>query len=81
MAKEKKEHLFHFTVDEEELTTSEHTLTVRQILEMANLDPDTHYLIELKGHNQEPHENLDEAIHIHEKQKFISVYRGETPVS
>lgn len=81
MANEKHEHLFHFTVDEEELSTSEHTLKVRQILQLANLDPDTHYLIELKGAHQDPLKDLDQTVHLHENQKFISVYTGETPVS
>lgn len=81
MANEKHEHAFHFTVDGEELTTAEHTLTVRQILQLANLDPDTHYLIELKGEHQDPLKDLDQPVHMHEHQKFISVFTGETPVS
>lgn len=81
MANDKSGHVFHFTVGEEELTTAEHVLTVRQILELAGLEPGTHYLIELKGVAREEHRNLDEEVHIHEHLAFIAIYTGETPVS
>ena len=74
-------HVIHYFVDDEEQTTTAHRLTVEQILKNAGLDPSTHYLIELEGHHQVQHQNLGEEIRIHEKQKFISVFNGPTPVS
>lgn len=72
-----------FTVDGEEFTTAEHDLTPRQILESyAHLDPSTHYLIWVHGRSQESFERrLDDEIHVHEHQTFITASTGPTPVS
>ncbi len=74
-------HVIHYFVDAEEQTTTDPVLTVRQILERAGLDPGTHYLIEIRGHEQIPHRDLDEKLRLHEKEKFISVFTGPTPLS
>lgn len=81
MGTEVKTHVIHFTVDDEPLATTEANLTVRQILGLAHLDVATHYLVEIRGNHQEKHTNLDEALHLNEKEKFISVFTGPTPVS
>jgi hypothetical protein len=73
---------FHYTVDDEPQSTSEHTLTARQILQNAGIDSVTHYLVEIDGQHQKPYkDNPDEDIHIHQKMKFISIFNGPTPVS
>jgi hypothetical protein len=72
---------FDYTVDGEPQTTTEHQLTVRQILSGAGIDPATHYLLEIQGNHQVPHPNLEEVIHVHEHMKFISVSTQPTPVS
>jgi hypothetical protein len=73
---------FDYTVDDEPQSTNEHTLTPRQILTKAGIDPETHYLVQIKGQAQESYKDkLDEEIHMHQHMKFISVYIGETPVS
>jgi hypothetical protein len=74
-------HTTEFFVDGEAQFTSEHTLTVAQILNLVGLDPATHFLVELQGNHQAEHRDAGEEIHIHEKQKFITVFTGETPVS
>lgn len=74
-------HVIHYFVDAEEQTTTDPNLTVAQILKNAGLDPATHFLIEIRGQHQVPHQDLNEVIHIHEKEKFISVFSGPTPVS
>ena len=79
--KKPRPHSIEFFVDEEELQTTDSTLTVRQILILAGLDPTTHYLIEIQGNHQVPHKDLGEVLKIHEKQKFLSVFSGPTPVS
>ena len=73
---------FEYTVDDEPQTTTEHTLTARQILQSAGLDPSTYHLVEIKGQHQESYQNKpDELIHMHEHGKFISVFNGPTTVS
>ena len=73
---------FEFTVDDEPLSTSEHILTPTQILKLAELDPATHYLIELKGNTRESFKDRpDTEIHMHPHLRFISVHNGPTPVS
>jgi hypothetical protein len=76
-----KPHVTTFFVDNEPLTTTEKSLTVKEILEKAKLDSANHYLIELRGDHQIDHKDLTEEVKIHEGEKFISVFTGETPVS
>jgi hypothetical protein len=74
-------HTTEFFVDGEPQFTTEHTLTMAQILNSVGLDPATHFLVEIRGNHQIEHRDPSEEIHIHEKQKFITVFTGETPVS
>lgn len=69
-----------YTLDGEDKTTTEKTLTPRQIL--GDLDPTTHYLVELVGHERKSYQNQPDAtIHMHPKMTFISVSVAPTPVS
>ncbi len=70
-----------YTVDGVTQETTEAVMTVRQILQGAGLDPENHYLVELRGANQIDHKNLDEQLRVHEKDQFISVFTGPTPLS
>lgn len=73
---------FQFTVDDESFSTHEHTLTPIQILEIAGLDPATHYLVQIHGNHQVSYKDKpNEPIHMHQHAKFVSVFTGETPVS
>ena len=73
---------FQYTVDDEPQTTTEHTLTARQILQAAGIDPDTHYLVEIEGQHKKSYQHKpDELIHIHQHMKFVSVFNGPTTVS
>ncbi len=91
MAEEKKEHnekkpeehtVFHYTVDDEQQTTSQHVLTPRDILINVGLNPTTYYLVQIKGNEQESYKDkYDEQIQMHQDMTFISVYIGDTPVS
>ena len=77
-----KPHVTTFEVDGEPVETTEKTLTPTQILGLAGVDATNHYLVELKGREQDSYEGRpDEPIHVHEKQKFITVATGPTPVS
>ena len=73
---------FKFTVDDEPFSTHEHTLTPTQILQIAEIDPTTHYLVEIRGNHQLSYKDKpNEPIHMHQHAKFVSVFTGETPVS
>lgn len=74
-------HVTHYTVDSVPQETTEATLTVREILEHAGLDPANHYLVELQGSHQIDLKDLNQEVHIHEKEEFISVFTGPTPFS
>lgn len=75
-------HVIHYTVDDEEFTTTERTLTPRVILENAGLDPTTHYLELHEGnHTISYKDNMDEPIHMHEGMVFSSVDMGPAPLS
>ncbi len=79
---EPKNKEIEYMVDDEEQYTTEKTLTPRQILEKAGIDPENHYLVQMQGNHRESYKDkMDESIHMHEKMKFISVFTGETPVS
>ncbi len=73
---------FTYSVDDEPQSTSEHTLTPVQILQIAGIDPSAHYLVQIIGNHQESYQNkMEEPIHMHEHMKFISVSTGPTTVS
>ncbi len=73
---------FTYTVDDEPQTTTAHELTPTQILQNAGIDPATHYLVEIRGHERISFQGKpDVEIHMHEHMKFISVSTGPTPVS
>jgi hypothetical protein len=81
MATATKQHEIDFEIDGETVETTSHTLTVGEILNLAHLDPTTHYLIEIRGNNQIKHTESTEPIKLHKKMKFISVFTGPTPIS
>jgi hypothetical protein len=77
-----KPHTIQFEVDGEPVETAEKTLTPTQILGLAGVDASTHYLVQVEGRHQTSYQDKpNEPIHIHEKQKFITVATGPTPVS
>lgn len=78
----KPPHVVEILVDGEKIDTREHELTARQVLELAGIDPETHYLVKIQGRHQIPYkEDPNAEIHLHEGIEFISVSTGPTPVS
>jgi len=74
--------VFDYTVDGEPQTTSEHILTPKAILLKAEIDPATHYLVQIIGVNKESYKDTPEKeLHMHEHMKFVSSSTGPTPVS
>lgn len=73
---------FEYTVDDEPQTTQEHILTPVQILQLAGIDPATHYLVQVIGQHQESYQNdPNREIHMHQHMRFISVPTGPATVS
>lgn len=76
--------IFHYTIDNEPETSDEKFMTANEILIAAGFDPKDYYLVEIL-HNQQQKSYKDcpdERIELKcPGNKFISVFRGETPVS
>jgi hypothetical protein len=71
-----------FSVDDEPVETTHHSLTPRSILALAGIDPENHYLVKIHGREQHSYQDApDTPIEVHENEKFISVATGPTPVS
>jgi hypothetical protein len=73
-----------YTVDDEPQTTTDRTLTPREILTKAGIDAATHYLVLLHGNSGQRTSyegKMDEVIHMHPKMRFVSVSTGPTTVS
>jgi len=69
-------------VDDEEYYTSESYLTPNQILELADISIEDHYLKQIVGTNQISYKDkMDESIKICPNMKFVSIFIGETPVA
>jgi hypothetical protein len=69
-------------VDGEPITTSEDDLTPNQILELAGIDPSTHYLERIEGREHTSYQGKgDVPIHVHEREVFLSIPTGPTPTS
>jgi len=82
MQDEKARVAIKFTVDDEQYTTDDRTLTPTQILHIAGIDPATHYLVEIKNKRQVSYRDQpNEEIRINKDDKFVSVFMGPTPVS
>ena len=77
-----KPHEIEFSVDGETVTTTEHELTPVQIMQLAGVDPATHYLKEIRGQQQISYKDMpNEPIHVHNNQRFITNSLEPTPVS
>jgi hypothetical protein len=69
-------------LDGEDLTVPDRDITPNEILGLAGLDPATHYLVRLKGKNQESYQGHgEETIKVHPNEKFLSLSTGPTPTS
>ena len=81
---ETSHHTFHIKVDGETEVAREPTLTPREIMNRAGVDPDRHYVKSMKmnGHPEESYrDHTDEPVHLRQNQEFVTVAMGSTPVS
>ena len=69
--------------NEETQKTTHKELTANQILEHAKINPETNYLVELRGHHDREsfEDRPNHEIHLQEHMHFVSVARCPTPVS
>lgn len=73
-----------YTLDDEPYTTTDKTLSPRQILAAASIDVNNHYLVLLHGNSGQRTSyegRMDEIIHMHPNMRFLSVSTGPTTVS
>jgi hypothetical protein len=81
----KSPEVFYYFLDEESETTDSEYMTPNKILEAGGITPVTdYYLIEVdaKGQEESHKDNPDKPIKMKcPGSKFVSVFRGETPVS
>lgn len=81
-AAEKHPHVITFTVDGEPVETTERELTAVEIMQLASVDPETHYLKEIRGQRQISYKDRpNEPIRIRQNQRFITNSLEPTPVS
>jgi hypothetical protein len=75
-------HNIHYTVDGEPESTREEKLTPVQIMKNAGIDPQTHYLEQVKGHDIISYKDApNEPIEIKDGAKFLTKSIGPMPVS
>ena len=78
----KERPIFHYTVDGEAQETSQHVLTPIAIMKDAGVEPSTHYLVQMIGHDKKSYQdNPNEEIHMHNHMVFFTNAIGPTPVS
>lgn len=75
-------HVIHYTVNDEPQQTQEQSLTPKEIMTLAGINPDENYLVGIEGRHRESYQDKpDKPIHMHEHQKFVTVFTGSVPVS
>ena len=81
-APEQDPHVIKFTVDGEPVQTTERELTPVEIMQLAGVDPATHYLKEIRGKRQISYKDKpNDPIKVHNKQRFVTNSLEPTPVS
>ena len=76
--------VFYYTVDGESETTDKHSLTPNEILQLAGLNPNDYYLIQINPDNTQISYKDNPNTHIQMKcpgLKFISAFRSGTQVA
>lgn len=77
-----KPKLIEITIDEETYEVQEKDVAVREILALAGKDANSYYLVEIKGRKErKKYTDPDERVNVQKGSKFVTVFRGETPVS
>jgi hypothetical protein len=69
-----------FTIDGVPYTTNDRRQTAEELLRLAGVDPADHDLARVVGHGNVKPLNDNDEIQITPDAKFISLFRGPTPV-
>jgi len=71
------------TIDEQPYEVEDKETAVSEILALAGKGFDSYYLVQIKGKKERTRYEEDpaELVKLHEGSKFVTVFRGETPVS
>jgi hypothetical protein len=78
----KKPKQISIEIDGEDFEVEDREMTVAELLSLVDLNPEDSYLIELHGEGkQDKHENGDEEIKLHNRQRFVSGDRAPAPVA
>lgn len=72
--------VIHYSVNGEPQESTEHKLTVREILENAGFAPAEDYQL-TRDQNHHTFESLDEKVTLHKGESFTATFVGTTPVS
>ena len=82
-AKNDKAKAVEITIDDEPYTAPDHKMAVRDIIALAGVSADDHYLKELKGKREQVSykDKPDEVITLHKGSTFVTVPIGGTEVS
>ena len=70
-----------YYVNDEERHTTEHKLTMAQVVEGAGFTPASDYELEEDDHGNRTYADPAEEVTIHEDQHFTVTYKGVTPTS
>jgi hypothetical protein len=82
MTTAQKEKTVAVLVDNETVTGVPQHTTPDAILEKVAVDPSTHYLVRISGREQHSYDGKgNEAITVHEDEKFVTVSTGPTPTA
>lgn len=77
----KKKHI-KILLDGDPLVVPDKEITPNEILQLAGLDPATHYLVRVKGRHQDSFQGKgDESIRVHDGEVFVSLSTEPTPTS
>lgn len=71
---------FTITIDDEQVEVSQGEYTAAAILDLVDLPPEDHCLIQLTGKKQHELEDAD-VVHLTPATRFITRYCGPTPVA
>lgn len=71
----------HFEVDGETISVRNDRLTPKVIMEKADVTPATHYLKRLTPCEESFRDRPEVEIEVHQGDRFITLYTGQTPVS
>lgn len=74
--------LIEITIDDPTYSVEQKVMGMGDLLALAGKDPGSYYLVEIKGKkDREKYTDPGAPIKLHTGSKFVTVFRGETPVS